>query len=309
MLQTKAIINYLLGQIEADKENDFLVECFSNDENSEKFERVRDDLIENYLRGDLSKEDERQFENHFLADLQNLELYKFSKKMRAHLAENTQLETAVRTSAEKKSFQFGSWLVPAAMFGALLIAAFFIWQTALKKTEPEIAEVRPTPMPTVETQVSPAISVLLATEPTPSTSPKPTIKPSETPKTNIPVAPTPKVAERAFLAFNLPLISKGNNKENVLKINNQIKQVGLQTSKPFKDFPGYQVQIQSNNQVSWQRNFEKFPTKGKGQIVVNIPAENFKEGKHRFIIFGLNKDGTVQELKGTERFFAVEKEQ
>lgn len=302
----KEIINYLLGRVATDREDDFLAKCFSSDENAEKFESVRDALIEKHLRGDLSGEDKSRFENHFLNEPQNSESVNFSKRLRGILADNKQLAAAAMTQTEKKPFSLGSVLVPATAFGVLLLGAFLVWQLALKNTESEIVEVKPTPIPSVAPQVSPTIPTSPNVDPTPSTNPTPSGKTFESPKPNTPATPTLKTAEKSVLAFTLPLIGKGNEAA-VLKIEKPTKQVNLQTAKPFKEFPAYRVEIQKDAEVSFRNNFEKFSTNAKGQIVVKIPAENLKSGKNRFIIFGINKDGTIEELIGTERFFAVER--
>jgi hypothetical protein len=306
----KAIINYLLGENASHLSGDeFLAECFSSDENAEKFERVRDDLIESFLRGNLSKEDEKRFENHFLSDPQNRDLVEFSKDLRAHLLANKQqLEAAAGGKTEKKSFSPGSLLIPAGALAGLLLVSFLAWQFVVNYTGNQISEVKPTPVPSIALQISPTASTQPTIEPAPEISSAPTVKPTETPKINPPAAP-PNAPESVVMTFVLPLIGKGNDAEKVLKINRQTKQVNLQTAKPFKEFPSYQVKVQKDGEPPFfDKNFEKFPTVGNGQIIVNVPAENFNNGKHRFIIFGVNPDGTTEELKGTERFFTVERQ-
>lgn len=85
-MDEKSIWNYLLGRTPATEEFDFLLEVFGSDESAELYEMVRDDLIEEYLRGNLSTRDRVSFENHFLENPLHRDLLKFSKMLRELLA-------------------------------------------------------------------------------------------------------------------------------------------------------------------------------------------------------------------------------
>lgn len=315
----KAIIDYLLGRLSAENENNFLAECFSSDENAERFEMVREDLIENYLRGNLSNDDQARFQEHFLKDEQNSKLFEFSEMLRNHLKNDKQLAVLAKQEKTKKSFSPVRLLVPIGGFAALLIGAIFIWQALSKNSGQEIAKVEPTPTPVsqptnLQMSPSPVPSVTPAQIATPSPNPivsqspkmSPTPKPNETPKPAVAETPTPKAPENPILAFALPLMAKGDD-DKILKITKQTKEVILQTPRPFKEFPSYRVSILKDGKELFSRDFEKFTTNDKNQISVNVPAEKFQTGNLRFMIVGKNADGTTEELKGSERFFKVER--
>jgi hypothetical protein len=228
-------------------------------------------------------------------------------------------------NSEKKFFSFGKILIPIGALATIIIGVIAIWQqgkiielVGLKptptvtptpiKTPINIVNPTVTPSPEVtsspKTSLSPTPSNSLQTTPIASPTPQITVTPTqkETPK------PTPIVKENPILAFTLPLISKGGN-DNALKISKQRKTIILQTSKPYKEFPKYEVTIETNNNTIFTQEFEKdklIDTNGK--INLSIQAEIFKSGETIFKIKGKNEDGTFEELKGSERKIKVRKE-
>lgn len=313
----KAIINYLLGKPAPHSEDDFLAECFSSDETAERFEMVRDALIESYLRGDLPAEDRKQFENHFLSDPQNLELIDFSKKLRGHLAENKQLEVAARVKTKKKFFSSGKLIAAGAAFATLLLG-FLLWQSVLNNLNengaPSARQINPAQQERID---APTVSVTDSTPPivekTIESSPTPVAIPKRIPKINIPVK-LPKISLRTVLPFALRAVAKSDAPEEVLKINKQIRQVELKTADPseeFKDseFTSYRVKIQKGvEKPVFDKTYKPLPSGGKGKIAVRVPARKFRNSKYRFIISGIDKNGKEQDLEATERFFNVKRE-
>jgi hypothetical protein len=317
----KEILDYLLGKSKIENDDNFLAICFSTDENAEKFEMVREDLVESYLSGQLSKENRLQFETYFLKDEQNLEFFEFAKNLREHLKENRQLEVTALSSMVKKTFSIGSLLIPVGGFAVFLIAGFFIWNVAAKRNNLDIAGLKPTPTTTpTSTPVktpTPQPTVL----PTPSLSPNRTNtnlvpantpKPTETPKTETPT-PTPKSIVNPILAIALSMMAKGGN-QKIDKITKDTKQVVLKTAKPYEENPDepefteYQATISNNGKMLWSSGFEKLKPDTNDQISITVPPQKLETGNLKFIMIGKRKDGTTKELNGTKRMFSIKKE-
>jgi hypothetical protein len=288
----KTVFDQLLGSYSGEEENDLLAVCFSSDENAEKYRSFRDELIESYLRKELTTADEQRFETHFLTDDHNRELFEFAKILRENLKELSFATDQPEIVSEKKPF--ASWMIPA--FAAVVLAAsvFIIWQINRGNPQrPIVAEVTPTrsvpdPIPDSVPTTNPPINRQVPT-PTPSESPDQHIR---------------------SVTFALSLMGKGGD-EDVLRVGSKTVQVNLMTSLPEKDFlhfPAYIVEIRNDKKSAlFTLSLKQLKARGN-DLIIPVPATSLKSGKLTFIISGKNADGTVEELGGTERVFSVKKE-
>lgn len=312
----QAIIDYLLGKMPKEQQDDFLANCFSNDANVQKYELERENLVENYLRGRLSKEDEILFNDHFLKHPYHKELFEFSRSLRTQLKDNKELAIAATTVTGKKSFSFGSLLVPAAALGALILAGVIFFSNFINKNNgDDIAKVPPIPeISPIQTPILTPISSGTPIE-TPIVSPstKPSNQSSVEPNSNIPI---PKETEKptqpltnSIFAFSLPMGAKGGDNKPLI-LNDKIKTVELISPKPYSEYPKYKVIISSvsANKTIFQQEYKSFKTNKKEQIFISVQASNFENGQHRFIIAGVKADGSTEELPGSESFFTVKKD-
>jgi len=302
----KKIKDCLLGKYGADEENDFLAECFSSDENAEKFESVREELIETYLRGKLTEPERVQFREHFLADAENSEAFYFAQSVRAQLAADRQLAVAVAAARpEKKPLHFVRLLAPAGALGILLAAFLLIWRFTGHESGPPVARTEPTPE---ILQPSPVpVSSPLPVNSRPSPEPSATGKPVETPKETVTPTPAVKIPEpRTVIGFFMT-VSKGSGPQKILEIGRQAQSVDLFSDPPSK-YAAYEIRLQKGEEPVWSVKLENFKVNKEGLIVVRVPAEIFKDGEYKFSIQGVKEDGTLKELPGATRSFQVKRE-
>jgi hypothetical protein len=311
-ITNKTIFDFLLGKMSEKNEPDFLGKCFDNDEHAEKYEMVRDSLIESYLKGRLTTEDRQRFETHFLSDPYHQELLEFSRTIRTNLKKNSHLErlAAAKPEAEKPGFFTASWLVPA--MGVLILTIGALAWLIIKNPQNEF--VRDVPPPDVQTPKT--NETTKPAEDTPVTANSQTPDPNQNRVLPAQVkSPTPDAAKPpAFVpAFTLPVGIKGSADEETLKINKEAKQVKLKTSKLLdeKKFRIYRAVItdKTGKDVFISEEFSEFVrTDGGRKILFTVPANKFQDGEHTFILEGKKEDGGFEKLEGSKRDFLVKRE-
>lgn len=281
----KEVVDGLLGKLPSEKEAGFLATCFSTDENAEKFEIIRENLIENYLIGMLSPEDKMRFDNHFLLNPHHRQLFEFAKSVRVSLQLDSSLEKIVKKSRVIKTFSVSSLLIPIGGLATILLGAFLVWQFAFKSSNDQKVQTNPTPSNTFSNS-------------------KP-LFPSDNTQSPETASNTAKV-ENSIMTFTLPTITKGW-KNSELIITYQTKEIKLITTQPSGEFSAYQIKLEKNGRILWEKDFDSFVSYEKGNISINIPAVKLQNGEHRFIILGKNVKGKFEEIKESERIFNVSK--
>jgi hypothetical protein len=145
MDEGERIRRYLLGQLAA-AEEERLEERLVGGEAPllQGLEAVEDDLVEDYLRGDLSGRDRRGFERHFLISPEHRRHLELARLVRGRFVEGPTRRSPWRT-------------VPAGLAAAvvvLLAAGFVVWSVRPRvERAPSSARLSPTPPPGLESPV------------------------------------------------------------------------------------------------------------------------------------------------------------
>lgn len=63
----REMINYFLGNLSTEREQELEKQFFANDQLFDRLQSVKEELIDNYLHGKLNKEDLYLFERNFLS--------------------------------------------------------------------------------------------------------------------------------------------------------------------------------------------------------------------------------------------------
>lgn len=90
--QQQTIRDYLLGSLATEQQAEFEERLLTSDEVHEELVIVEDELIDEYLREQLSPSDRESFESHFLAASEHQEKLRFARTFRKYVA----AESAVR---------------------------------------------------------------------------------------------------------------------------------------------------------------------------------------------------------------------
>ena len=138
--------SYLLGTLEADRRVKLEEILLSEPEVYEELLVVEEDLIDQYLAGELSDSEREQFESYFLITAERQKNLRFGKMLKRYVDSHPQLASKeeiapavgmVETSAPaKSSFNFSESLInrPALAFFACLVALlgiiFLVWVAA-----------------------------------------------------------------------------------------------------------------------------------------------------------------------------------
>src|ERR1044072_5512268 len=69
---------YLLGELDEDSALNFEIDVFPDESLSDDLDRIRHELAERYINEELTPEQRKNFENHFLSSLHNLKTFLFT---------------------------------------------------------------------------------------------------------------------------------------------------------------------------------------------------------------------------------------
>lgn len=86
-MNDERIINYLLEELTEEESERFEDECFAQESWPARLEQVEEDLIEDYLRGALTPERRRRFEQNYLTTDARLERVRFTAAILRHVDE------------------------------------------------------------------------------------------------------------------------------------------------------------------------------------------------------------------------------
>lgn len=105
----KVLIRYLLGELSQDEQVRVEDRLFTDDEYFEQLEAIREELADDYARGDLSARERERFERQFLTSTQGRQDVQFAKALAVVLGES-ETRSPVSSSAETVSW----WRSPLA---------------------------------------------------------------------------------------------------------------------------------------------------------------------------------------------------
>lgn len=117
----KLISRYLLGELSEEQQVEIEDRAFADKEYLASITAVENDLIDEYVRHELSETDRRKFENRFLASAERRKRVEFAKALahipaEAPLPEKTVIQQPVTWSWRESLYAFISGLNPAARF-------------------------------------------------------------------------------------------------------------------------------------------------------------------------------------------------
>lgn len=143
--------DYLLGLGQNGEHEKIEERLLTDDQFFEEFLATEEDLIQDYVDGDLTETEKTQFETHFLISPERKEKLKFAQSLRRNLDAQTTEETTSETAKEKTekestdSLNFFQKLFasPIPAFASLLIifgiSSLLVWNFFLRSNDTEIA--------------------------------------------------------------------------------------------------------------------------------------------------------------------------
>lgn len=267
----------------------------------EMFENLRvaeDELIENYVRGNLSENDRQKFETNFLTNEKRRERVVFTRAMLKNFANQSALK---KQEAESERVSVWASLIsffkqPQFAFGSALAILLLILGSwfLLRKTEKPIDIVQNTPTPTPQISVTPTPQISENTYNTPNQNvapinQRPKVEPTlnKTPdNTNLqkPVQTPSNPVITTLALFTGGVRSEG--KTNELNLPKNSGGANLQLNLESQDYKIYRAEIMDQNGKIIYRSGNL--SANKSRVNAFVPAQNLKRGDYIIKLFGKN---------------------
>jgi hypothetical protein len=312
-LEEKNAIRYFFGELKDDELTAFEEKFFTDQEFSDWLAEFETDLIDDYLRGELSATEKMKFEEKYLVSQHRKERVKAAtalwEKEKAQ-ATAAVVETAGPTFWESVKLFFAAprlSLVAPVILQIVLIGFIIFW---IQKSPPEIIvqenekfETPPTPenFQDDSPEITPTPKNSPITERTPIKDSTPTIKPPPSPtekETPRRIDPLPPV----LATITLFTSDRSGNEIKKVVLPKNVKAVPIVLSRDVKDdFDKYLVEVAdtAGNPILTKN----LPP--KKSFFISIPAKHLQNGNYKITLKGVKEDETLKTLGNY--YFSVEK--
>lgn len=293
---------YLLGNLPESEQLALETEFFADGNLLEQMQDIETDLVDEYIRGQLSNADQQQFERHYLTTPAHWERVAFAKELLRAANE----QSSPQSVQPKESFWeklLATLRAPQLAFGAALTAAVLLvagiiwlknqqtdWQRQIAKTEAERVAERQR-LRELETQLAQQTerNAELNAELT-------KLNERLNAETNKPTSPS------AIFSFLLIPGVRGGE-QPTLKLPPGTQQIRLQMKLETDDFPRYRASLRPvDGGASWNQTSI---SKTGSTVSVTLPADKLRSGDYILTLTGVDATGTAEELN--RYFFRLSK--
>lgn len=298
---------FLLGDLPA-AERAAIEERFLADEDfSAQVHVVEDELIEGYLRRELSARDHQRFEAAFLTQPRRRERVLVMKGVLAAANAETPLQaeqSPALWASVMALFRFESAFAPYALAAVILLALSFggwlLFSRFGERQNPQLAQQNGNPIQTA----SPAASFPLPSprNTQPSQTPSPAGTPPRTNPTPVPKAP-PAGPTLATIILR-PTLVRDPAAANKLTIAPSVKQVRVQLNLERNDYRSYAVRITTvDGRLVWQTGSIPARTLNRPSITIALPARLLPTDDYLVEVSGVNSPASPENI--ADYFFSV----
>ena len=284
--------------------------AFSDKDYLQEVLAVESDLIDEYVRGELSESERRQFESRFITSAERRNKIEFASAL-ARVAPATEPEVArentVRTPRPSLKDAFNEFFARLNPFVTLsmaaatvIIATGFVWQmleTARLRNELSSVrseqQARSSQIRELEQRNQELAAQVESEKQKPQGSNTPGVPPQverpEKPSTGVTIATLLLVPGIPRSAVNRPKLVLDQN-ASLARL-----QVGLE---PGDEYKGYRVEVRTRaGQEVWTQNdLRAHQTRQGRSVVVNIPARLMETGEFELVLKGLVSAGTSENI-------------
>ncbi|MEZ5429046.1 MAG: hypothetical protein R2747_22560 [Pyrinomonadaceae bacterium] len=327
----QAITDYLLGDLSETETEHFDELSFIDDDFADRLGAAEKDLLDAYVRGELSGETLEKFETFYLASplrRQKVEFAEsfqvFAEKKLADSRGQKVLMAATKTGESRGGLLSvfdlfrNSKPIMQAGFAALLLlflglGGWFLFNN-LKWPSRVKVDKTPTPQETIPATV-PTATAEPTTEsspgnkedktpapPTPETGPTrtpvqektPALKPSQAPEKPPRIPPKPTLA-----SFVLAPPVRGGGQIEEMSFPAGTETIAVELQLELDDFPAYRVSLtdRSGGKSLWQSGRIKSKKSGEnGSLNIRFPAKLLQNGIYNLRVSGLGENGTAEEM-------------
>ena len=275
---------FFLGQMAEGERTSFETDLIAN---ADVFDLVRvseDELLEQYSRGLLSRNERRSFESTYLANAANRQRASLTNALISKVSTPTFAPGKVSLAAVLRTFFFQNKLALGSALGIALVLGA-IWFTLPRESGTEIAR-----------DASPANAITS----TPGPSPAPTVNPqsvaNEPPPTHAnvnrsiekPSEPKPRTPVLALFAGTL----RDGGKMPTLSLGNGVQTANLSLNLEIRDYDRYRAEIVDPDGNVIYRSGTMKPN-GK-KISLSLPTANVKNGEYSVRLSGVTKENSSE---------------
>ena len=318
----KLIAQYLLGDLHEEQQVGIEDRAFQDEEYLATITAVENDLIDDYVRQELSETERRKFETKFLASAERRKRVDFARAFVKVAAESTVVaQKAKRTSpvSWRESFEaFIRGLNPAARFafaaavllillgGAWLMTETLRLRGQLTQLEAKNQTERQSLQQQMETERrrNEELAARLNQEKQQREQSEESLRQfSETTETTTP-APRAIVASLTLLSG----LARGEGKKPKLLLPKDARlvrlQIGIDPEEPYKTFSA-ELRTVAGRQIWTRDNLAASARRGARAIVLTLPATVLKPGDYELKLSGVAEGGRTEDVGFY--YFAVQK--
>lgn len=309
--QAELMRRYLLGALPEAEQLRLEERFFADGETLEQIWAVENELIDAYVRDQLTGVERAQFERHYLAAPDHRERVAFARELlhaadeldadeRANVPARATLHTDsfwTKLVASLRAPQFALGAAAAAVL-LLLAGGWWLINERARWREQAQAELRAAEQQKLE-QENQLAQQRARNEALNAELERLRQQPS-------PAAPIPAPRASVFSFLLLPTI-RGGDEQPTLKIPSGAEQVRLQMKLERKDYPRYQISLRPvDGGATWELSRVNVASRRDGATVsVNLPAARLIRGDYILTLTGVDSSGATEQVN--RYFFRVSK--
>lgn len=267
------LLNYLLGNLSEEEQARVEDRALADADYLGALEAAEADLIDGYVRGELSQSDRREFERRFLTSPQRLSKVEFAKAFK-RVAADLRVSQAPPSAWQTLVNLFRSWnpvLQFASAAAALILVAAASWlmvQNGEMRSRVNTLEAQ---RRSLQQQLNEehARNAQLQKQPPPE------------------AAHTPLLASLVFL----PGLSRGNVAAQRLVLNPSAQLVHIEIElEPRDDFPQFRAELhtRSGEEILIRSNLQKRRTSAGAAVVFDVPSSALPAGEYEMALKGIS---------------------
>ena len=307
------IARYLLGELPEEQQVQIEDRAFSDKEYLATITAVENDLIDEYVRGELSATDQQRFENRFLASAERRKRVEFAKALRTVVSESPApekkvIQTAPGWSWRESLYAFLNGLNPAARLAFVAAAIVIVVGAALLFVETLRLRRQVTQLQ-AEKQAGQDLQQALEQERKRNTELNARLDQekqqreqtdeslrqlTETPEAKNP-APPPVIASLTLL----PGLSRGGGQKPTLDLSNDARlvrlQIGIDPEEQYKSF-AVELRTLAGRQVWNRENLAARTRRSSRAVGLTLPATVLKSGEYELRLRGLTEGGGSEDV-------------
>lgn len=306
----KLISRYLLGELPDEQQVEIEDRAFSDQEYLASITAVENDLIDEYVRGELSADARQRFESRFLASAERRKRVEFAKALRTVVSESPAVKKVVQpaTTWRESLYAFLNGLNPAARLAfvaaALLVFAVAAWlfvetmrlrsQVMTLQAERQSGQNLQQALD-AERKRNEELNARLTQEKQQREQTDESLRQlTETPEATKP-APAPVIASLTLL----PGLSRSGGEKPNLDLSNDARlvrlNIGIDPEEQYKTF-AVELRTLAGREIWNRENLAARTRRGTRAVGLTLPATVLKPGEYELRLRGLTEGGGSEDI-------------